>query len=227
MHHFTNSVKTFTTYQSVTNFNQTPRIIFVIMDLLVLFEYSGIVRNAFQSAGFNAWSCDLLPSESPGKHLQLDWREALYSKKWSFVIAHYPCTFLAKAQIFKLQQSPGRMAKAWQSIEDIKEIFACSAEYIALENPIGFLSNNFRPPDQIIYPWMFGDPHSKDICLWLKNLPPLISTVYHYRRQPVSHHVNSRMSQALKSKIKSKFFPLVASAMAQQWSLEYLSRATL
>lgn len=79
----------------------------------------------------------------------------------------------------------------------------------------------WKRPTQIIYPWYYGDNYSKDICLWLKGLPrlngiPGIEEPAKLKR--VSNHVNSRMSQDLKSKIKSKFFPTIAAAMAEQWS---------
>jgi hypothetical protein len=104
-----------------------------------------------------------------------------------------------------------------KGFEFFMKIYNSPQLHIAIENPIGALTRLFRPPDQIIYPWWFGDRHSKDICLWLKNMPPLIATVYNTKRIPVSNHVNGRMSQEQKSKIRSKFFPLVAHAMAHQW----------
>jgi hypothetical protein len=133
------------------------------------------------------------------------------------IIAHPPCTYFAKAQIFRLWSERGRKEKMSQSLDMFLAIASAPCPRIAIENPIGVLSTIYKKPSQIIYPWMFGDPHSKDICLWLKGLPPLISTCYHFKRQPVKNHVNGRMSQALKSKIKSRFFPPVAEAMATQW----------
>jgi hypothetical protein len=110
------------------------------------------------------------------------------------------------------------------AVEFVQALYAADIKHIAVENPIGILSRVFRKPDQIIYSNWFGDPHKKDICLWLKNLPPLICTCYNSRCQPVKNHTNGRMSQEQKSKIKSKFFPLVAKAMAHQWSPAYLSK---
>lgn len=188
------------------------------VNVLVCCEYSGIVRTAFSNAGFNSWSCDLLPTEIPGNHFQGDAIEFINSRAWDLIIAHPPCTFLSKVQLYRV--TPGSKYEILQqtAIKFVKDIYNSPAEHIAIENPIGALSKKFRPPDQIIYPWWFGDIHSKEICLWLKNLPPLIATCYNTKRIPVANHVNSRMSQAHKSKIKSKFFPLVAEAFVNQWS---------
>ena len=94
----------------------------------------------------------------------------------------------------------------------------CPIPCIALENPVGIIGKYYKPQSQIIYPHWFGSPYHKEIGLWLKNLPPLIATQYSVHRKSMSNHVNGRMSQASKSKIRSKFFPQVAKAMAEQWS---------
>lgn len=188
------------------------------MKVLICCEYSGIVRDAFTSMGHDAMSIDILQSESPGKHIKGDCIPILYNEKFDLVIAHPPCTFLCKAQLFRCV--PGSIYEDSQkkAFDFFMKIWNSPQEHIVIENPIGAISRLFRKPDQIIYPWWFGDPHSKDICLWLKNVAPLIATCYNTKRQPVSNHVNSRMSPILKSKIKSHFFPLVASAMASQWT---------
>jgi hypothetical protein len=103
-------------------------------------------------------------------------------------------------------------------MEFVNRVYNCNIKHIAIENPKGILSTQWLAPSMIIYPWQFGDPYRKDICLWTRNLPPLISTVYSTKRRSVTNHVNSRMSQALKSKIKSRFFKGVATAMANQWN---------
>lgn len=185
--------------------------------ILIACEYSGIVRDAFSRAGHNATSCDLLPTESPGQHIEGNVLEII-NQQWNLIIAFPPCRYLCKVQLWRISREPERKEAQDKAIEFVKQIYAAECPLIAIENPIGVLTKAFRPPDQILSPAMFGDPHRKDICLWLKNLPPLIGTCYNPRHQPVSNHVNGRMSQALKSKIKSKFFPLVAEAMAAQWS---------
>jgi len=187
------------------------------MNVLIACEYSGIVRHAFSALGHNCWSVDLLPSESPGQHVVGDALEIAYSKKWDLIIGHPPCTYLCKAQIWRVQRCHLRAALQSQALTFFKKLYLSPAHSVALENPIGALTKLFRPPDQIIYPYNFGDPYRKDIALWFKNVPPLLPTIISAGRKSVSNHVNSRMSQAQKSKIKSRFFVGVAQAMAEQW----------
>lgn len=188
------------------------------MKILVGCEYSGIVRDAFSALGHHAVSCDILPTDRPGEHIQGDLFEAMKMDRWDILIAHPPCTYLCNAQLWKCEIDIDRKEKQKHAMEFVNRIYNSDIPHIAIENPKGILSTKWLAPSQIIYPWQFGDPYRKDICLWLKNLPPLISTVYSTKRKSVSNHVNGRMSQAVKSKIKSKFFPGVASAMAIQWN---------
>lgn len=187
------------------------------MELLIGCEYSGIVRNAFIKAGHNAISCDLLPGSPGGPHWQCDIFEAINSKKWDGAVFFPPCTYLCRAQIPAMVNSKARMLKSLHALKFVTDLYHCNIPLVAIENPIGLLSSSFRPPDQIVYPWWFGDKHSKDICLWLKGLPPLMAGAKHWGRVPVSNHVNGQMSQDLKSHIKSRFFPAVAKAMSNQW----------
>jgi len=187
------------------------------MRVLIGYEYSGIVRDAFVSAGHFAVSCDILPSASPGDHIQGDFFKAFYSFCPQLLICHPPCTYLCRSQMWRCEIEPYRKLKQLIAFNDVLRILSLDCPMICVENPIGYLNNNFRPPDQIIYPYNFGDPYRKDICLWLKNLPPLICSHYNTKKKSVSNHVNGRMSQEQKSKIRSKFFPGVAAAMANQW----------
>lgn len=190
------------------------------MKVLVACEYSAIVRSAFMRKGHNAWSCDILETDVPGQHIKGDVLNVI-NQGWDLIIAHPPCTFLAKAGLHKLINNPERQQKQKEAIEFVKAIYNSNATYVAIENPMGALTEVWQRPTQIVYPWYFGEPYSKDICLWLKNLPPL---KYDYsiekpaKLKNVKNHVNSRMSQELKAKIKSRFFHSVAEAMAEQWS---------
>lgn len=188
------------------------------MKVLVGCEYSGIVSQAFRLAGHESYSCDIIPGDIPEYHFQADIFDTVSRFKPDLLIAHPPCTYLCKAQLWRCNKSPERLREQIKSVEFVKKILSLDVEKICVENPIGILSRALRPPDQIIFPWQFGDIHTKELCLWLKNLPPLIHTCYSSKRIPVANHVNSRMTQEQKSKIKSKFFPLVAAAMAAQWS---------
>lgn len=188
------------------------------MKVLVACEYSGIVRDAFTAAGHYAMSADLEPSMSPGNHYQGDVFNIIDLEKWDLLIAHPPCTYLCKAQLFLCVPGSLRYQNQLDAVAFVRRLLSVNIEKIAVENPIGILSTVLRKPNQIVYPWQFGDPYRKDICLWTKNLPPLLPTTLSPGRKSVSNHVNSRMSPALKSKIKSRFFKGVAEAMASQWS---------
>lgn len=188
------------------------------MRVAVLCEYTGTVRDAFQSAGHNAISVDLVTGSSPGYHFIGDALKFARSYKPDLIIAHPPCTYLSRAQQWMVNQSPDRAQLQLAAIKFVDDIFSLDCKMIAIENPPGALSRLWRPYDQLIQPWHFGNDHFKEICLWLKNLPPLISTCYSSGRRSMSNHTNSRMSQTLKSSIRSRFFPEVAKAMASQWS---------
>lgn len=194
------------------------------MKVLIACEYSGVVSRAFQSKGHEVVSCDLLPNESPRyssvgsfRHYTGDIFDIINSETWDLMIAFPPCTYLCRAQMFRTKKDyySVRTALAYNFV---LRLYYSNIKFIALENPIGWLNTNWKKPDQITSPHMFGSPYRKDICLWLKNLCPLIEGQPSPGLKRVSNHVNSRMSQALKSKIKSKFFPEVAEAMAVQWS---------
>ena len=141
------------------------------MRVLVACEFSGIVREAFAERGHDAWSCDLLPTEIPGNHIQGDVLEIL-DQGWDMMIAHPPCTYLSYAAM-GVWDKPGRMEKRQEAIGFVKSLWNSGIPRIAIENPLGELIK-WRQCDQIINPFDFGEPKRKRILLWLKNLPPLI-----------------------------------------------------
>jgi len=188
------------------------------MKVLVLCEYSGIVSQAFRAKGHDVTSCDIIPSLSSGNHHIGDALEFARSQTADLIIAHPPCTFLCKAQFGLAARQVGRYFNQIKAAQFVRQIYSLDCPRICVENPVGWLNKNWLYPAQIIYPYNFGDPYRKDVCLWLKGLPPLISTCVNPVRKSMSNHVNGRMSQAQKSKIKSRFFIGVADAMAQQWS---------
>lgn len=191
--------------------------------VLVACEFSGIVRDAFTAKGHDAWSCDLLPSERPGKHLQMDVRAAL-QWPWDLMIAHPPCTYLSRAGA-RWWKRPGRAELADQAAEFVFLLRDADVPRIAIENPIGQLNARWRYPDQVIHPYLFGDPFSKATCLWLKNLPPLIATNVTSEWQPwVACNRSARKRQGLPirgvvsgGKAASRTFQGIAEAMAEQW----------
>lgn len=180
------------------------------MRVLVACEFSGIVRDAFTARGYDAWSCDLLPSEKPGEHLQRDIRMVM-SEIWDLMIAFPPCTHLAVsgARWFK-----DKKAEQAQAIRFFMDLVESPIERIAIENPIGIMSSHYRKPDQIIQPWQFGHGETKATCLWLKGLPLLKPTQVVDGRTPRVHHASPGPNRW---KERSRTLPGIAKAMADQW----------
>ena len=182
------------------------------MRVLVACEFSGIVREAFKAAGHDAWSCDLLPTEIPGQHIEADAIEVLTREQWDLVIAHPPCTFLAVSGARWFKASEGRI-KAQDIAAKFFLEFATTQKF-AIENPIGVMSTRWRKPDQIIQPWMFGHGETKATFLWLKNLPKLEPTnVVDGRHGRVWREAPSPD----RWKNRSRTLPGIAAAMADQW----------
>lgn len=144
------------------------------MRILVACEFSGIVRDSFLQRGHDAWSCDLLPTESPGPHIQGDVLPHL-GDGWDLMIAHPPCTHLTSsgARWFAAKRADGRQA---EGIEFFMALVNAPIPRMRVENPVGIMSRVYRKPDQIIQPWQFGHDASKTTCLWLRGLPPLVPT---------------------------------------------------
>ena len=133
------------------------------------------MRDAFARLGHDAWSCDLLPSDSPGNHYQCDVRNVL-TQNWDMIIAFPPCTFLCSSGMHWTVRGKRDPKLTEDALEFARCLLGAPAQHIALENPVGAISTRIRKPDCIIQPWQFGHPESKTTCLWLKNLPPLIPT---------------------------------------------------
>ena len=140
------------------------------MRVLVGCEFSGIVRDAFIARGHDAWSCDLLPTEIQGPHIQGNLLDVL-GNGWDLAIFHPPCTHLAVsgARWFKDKQNEQESA-----LDFVRRLMDCKIKKWALENPISIISSRIRKQDQIIQPWMFGHGETKATCLWLRNLPKLL-----------------------------------------------------
>lgn len=223
------------------------------MRILIACEYSGIVRDAFTAKGHDAWSCDLLPTESPGNHIQGDVLEIL-NDGWDMMIAFPPCTHLANAggTHFEAKRKNGMQRGG---LEFFATLMNSGIEKIALENPIGILGSRYilkwfpdlvkmglpRKPDQVIQPFYFGDHVRKYTCLWLKGLPKLQwssdDNLFMKKTAVVPQEPTNTMIRAGKyrtgtvrkiywqdmlpkkdrAKNKSKTFPGIAKAMAEQW----------
>ena len=180
------------------------------MKVLIGCEYSGTVRDAFLSAGHDAMSCDLLPTESPGPHHQGDVFEII-NDGWDLAIFHPPCTHLAVsgARHFKEKQEDGRQK---QAIEFFLALARAPIPRIAIENPICIMSSIWRKPDQIIHPWQYGHGETKATCLWLKNLPHLVPTKIVSGREPRVHKLPP---SADRWKLRSTTYKGIAQAMLQ------------
>ena len=193
------------------------------MRVLVACEYSGTLRDAFAALGHDAMSCDLLPTDSQGNHYQGDVRDVL-NDGWDLMIAHPPCTYLAVSGLHWNKRVPGREQNTEQALEFVRLLLDAPIERIALENPVSCISTRIRKPDQIVQPWWFGDDASKKTCLWLKNLPLLVETdrlagdSSTRRANQTASGQNKLPPSADRWKIRSKTYPGIARAMAQQWS---------
>lgn len=187
--------------------------------VLIGCESSGTVRDAFIAEGFDAWSCDLLPTDSPGPHLQCD-VISLFNQYWDCAIFHPPCTHLAVsgARYFKFKQK-----EQTEALDFVRWLLDAPIPHVALENPISIISSRIRKPDQIIQPWMFGHPESKSTCLWLRGLPELVPTQIlskpdcgYWDNQTPSGQ-NKLGPSPDRWKLRSKTYAGIAQAMAVQW----------
>ena len=180
------------------------------MKILIACEFSGIVREAFRKEGHYATSCDLLPTEIDGVHIQDDIRNYL-DDWWDMLIAFPPCTHLAVsgARWFKDKQT-----EQMEALVFVKTLMDAPIEHICIENPIGIISSHIRKPDQIIQPWQFGHGETKATCLWLKNLPKLVPTNIVSGREARIHKMSPSLNRGYE---RSRTYQGIANAMSEQW----------
>ena len=183
------------------------------MKILIACEYSGTVRDAFIRQGHQALSCDLLPTDAPGPHYQGPVEDVLHDG-WDLMIAHPPCTHLAVsgARHFAAKRADGRQQAALAFVQLLMD--APIARW-CIENPVSIISSQIRKPDQIIQPWQFGHGETKKTCLWLKNLPKLMSTDVVNGREARIHRMPPSKDRW---KLRSTTYKGIAEAMAAQWS---------
>lgn len=206
------------------------------MKVLIACEFSGIVREEFKKLGHDAWSCDLLPTEILGNHYQGNVIDII-NDDWDLMIAHPPCTYLSNIGAKWLYETKPRKTNTLigeerklaqiDAIEFFMLLINSNIPKIAIENPVGIMSTKYRKPDQIINPWQFGDSFDKRTCLWLKNLPKLVPTDIVERGEYTTFKSGTRvatwfldaakLSKEERQKIRSKTFPGIARAMAEQW----------
>ena len=204
------------------------------MRILVACEESQAVTKELRKLGHEAYSCDIQECSGGEQqwHLKVDALELL-KMKWDMIIAFPPCTYLTvTGNRWFNEEKYGEIARQRKEnrIKAIKFFMAfanADCEKIAIENPIGVMSHYWRKPDQIIQPYEFGHRERKATCLWLKGLPLLKPTkivepeiIHHKSGRTDSrwHFETLSLPKEERSKIRSKTFPGIAKAMAQQWA---------
>ena len=192
------------------------------LKVLVACEFSGTVREAFNKLGHDAWSCDLLPTDVEGQHIQGDVLKILNNQHWNLIIAHPPCTFLtvSNAKNWAELQANGKQQAA---IDFVEAIYFSDCPHICIENPVGALStrSNLGKATQYIQPFEFGHPEQKKTGLWLKGLPTLKGTKFIDVSGLPKNQVQ-RLHYLPPSKdrwkLRSTTYQGIADAMATQWS---------
>ena len=203
------------------------------MRVLVACEESQAVTKELRRLGHEAYSCDVQECSGghPEWHLQQD-VIPLLAEPWGMIIAFPPCTDLAVsgARHFAKKRADGRQQR---SIEFFMRFANVDCSKVAIENPIGIMSSHYRKPDQIIQPYQFGDHARKSTCLWLKGLPKLeltdivdpgeivrggfsVGASANYARDENGKIIP--WNDPRTAKIRSKTFPGIARAMAEQWA---------
>lgn len=222
------------------------------MNVLIACEESQRVCNEFRKKGHVAYSCDILECSggNPEWHIignvlpilsgkctfvtQDNVRHLeMFDKKWDMIIAFPPCTYLTVTgnRWFNIDKYGNkaieRMINRDRAVWFFKQFVNADCDRIAIENPIGIMSTLYRKPDQIIHPYMFGEPERKSTCLWLKNLPKLKATnivepkIIKYKNGKGTdspwHMGTMSLPKEERAKMRSKTFPGIAEAMAEQW----------
>lgn len=196
------------------------------MKVLIACEFSGIVRDAFIAKGHDAMSCDLLPTEKPGPHIQGDVLQHLRYcptyRQYDLMIAFPPCTYLCNSGVRWLYyKDKSRNKKRWAMMHGgsmfFRSLLNCSIPKIAVENPVmhKYAREKIgRKYDQIIQPWQFGHPETKATCLWLKGLVELKPTNIVAGRKPRIHYM---LPSKNRGHLRSITLQGIADAMAEQW----------
>lgn len=205
------------------------------MRILLACEESQELTNRFRELGHEAFSCDILPSSGghPEWHLQQD-VTGLLKERWDLIVAFPPCTYLTVTgnRWFNVERYGEAAIKRHEDRKDAIKFFLmfanASCDYIAIENPVGIMSSEWRKPDQIINPYEFGDPYEKKTCLWLKGLPKLVPTnivepeprkEFKSGKSMAGWYADAwRLPKDERAKLRSKTFPGIAEAMTTQWS---------
>lgn len=192
-------------------------------------EYSGTVRDAFIRRGHEMLSADYLPTDSAGPHHHGDVFDVI-DFPWDFAGFHFPCTdgsvsgakhFAAKKLDGRYYASASLWMNGWRRSRHIHGGY--------FEHPVSVMSSLFRKPDQILQPWMFGDYETKATCLWLWGVPrlsPRYNTAEECREAlgiapgtKPADRIHKMPPGPQRWKERSKTYPGIAEAMAQQWTM--------
>lgn len=207
------------------------------MKVLVACEESQEVCKAFRERGHEAYSCDIQDCSGghPEWHIKGDvipllngnchfvtvgGDDVMIDRRWDLIIAHPPCTELAVSGQRWYKEGVKDYSLQRKAIAFFYRFVMADCDKIAKENPISVMSTAYRKPDCIIHPWQHGHPEQKKTCLWLKNLPVLKETnnVYDYMMTlPEKERTRIWHMGSGKGKERSKTFPGIAKAMAEQW----------
>lgn len=209
--------------------------------VLIACEESQAVTKEMRALGIEAYSCDLYPCSGghPEWHIHGD-VIPLLAQEWDMIIAFPSCTYITNAGTRHYSR---RVNPEWKVLErevkrkeaaDFFMLFVnAECERIAIENPVGWMNSYYRKADQIIHPYYFGDNAKKRTCLWLKGLPHLVPT--NMLPEPEPMYIcegkkckgkkigwcegirNIKGGQEARAKARSKTFPGIAKAMAEQW----------
>lgn len=184
---------------------------------IVVCERSGRVRRALRERGVDAWSNDIVPADDGSEyHIQCDARKVL-NRKWDLMIGFPPCTYLCNSGVRWLHENTSRWPKLFEAADFFKFLLDAPIGEIALENPqmhkyaIRLIGQG---PTQYIQPWQFGHGETKKTGLWLKNLPPLMSTRLMTGREARIHRMPPSEDRGIQRSIT---YDGVAEAMAEQW----------
>lgn len=163
----------------------------------------------------------------------MDGAEHEINGKWDMIIAFPPCTYLTVTgnRWFNIEKYGNKAIQRHKERNDAIEFFMkfvnADCERIAIENPVGIMSTKYRKPNQIIHPYLFGDPERKSTCLWLKGLEKLVPTnvvepvIIKYKNRKGTdsrwHMETMNLEKQERARLRSKTFPGIAKAMAEQW----------
>ncbi len=228
------------------------------MRVLVACEESQAVCKAFREKGHEAYSCDIIECSGghPEWHIQGDvlpllkrqdngnngWHDIYFEtmdgkahsvEKWDLIIAHPPCTHLSSSGQWAYKKGKDISLK-YEGINFFMQFVNAECEKIAIENPVGIMSTEYKKPSQIIQPWQFGHKAQKSTCLWLKGLPLLTPTNIVEkgefaewvdkktgRKKRQSKYdmeiLKTAKTSEERSRLRSKTFEGIAKAMAEQW----------